>query len=190
MNEGDLARKVIETFESLAIPYFITGSMASIALGEARYTNDIDIIADIPSNKIRPLLTAFPAPEYYLSESAVREAVSQRFQFNIIHPRSGLKVDVMLPAEDAFDRMRMSRKIQLNVDSDTVGWFSSAEDVILKKLVFFQLGGSEKHLRDICGVLLVQGDRIDQAYLDNWAEQLGVTEELELVRRKLRQREE
>ncbi len=78
----------------------------------------------------------------------------------------------------------------MNVDSETVGWFSSAEDVILKKLVFFHLGGSEKHLRDISGVLLVQGDRIDQAYLDNWAEKLGVTQELELVRHKLRQRED
>ncbi|MEE8452279.1 MAG: hypothetical protein V3R99_10205 [Thermoguttaceae bacterium] len=190
MNENDLARKVVSTFESLEIPYFITGSMASIAMGEPRYTNDIDIVADIPPGKIGQLLAAFPSPEFYLSESAVREAVSQRFQFNIIHPRSGLKVDVMLLVEDAFDRTRMSRKVRLNVDAETVGWFSSAEDLILKKLVFFQLGGSEKHLRDVSGVLLVQGDRIDRTYLDQWAKKLGVTEELALVQRRLDERQE
>ena len=102
MNEIDLARKVISTFESLEIPYFITGSMASIAMGEPRYPNDIDIVADIRFSKIGQLLAAFPAPEYCLSESAVREAVAKRFQFNSIHPQSGLKVDVMLPAAKRF----------------------------------------------------------------------------------------
>ena len=189
MNQGDLARKVIQTFESLEIPYFITGSLASTAMGEARYTNDIDIVADISLGKIESLIAAFPSPDYYISESAVREAVTKRFQFNIIHPQSGLKVDVMLPADDAFDQMRMSRKVQLNVDAETLGWFSSPEDVILKKLLFFQIGGSEKHLRDISGVLLVQGNEIDQAYLDLWTEKLGVTDELALVRQRLRERD-
>ena len=110
MNESELARTVVETFESLEIPYFITGSVASIAMGEARYTNDMDIVADIPAGKVGQLVAAFPPPDYYLSESAVREAVAKRFQFNIIHPQSGLKVDVMIPADDAFDRLRMSRR--------------------------------------------------------------------------------
>lgn len=190
MNEKELAKKVITEFETLEIPYFITGSMASMALSEPRYTNDIDIVADISHDKIMSLLTAFPSPEFYVAESAVREAVAQRFQFNIIHPESGLKVDVMIPADDDYDRLRMSRKVQLHVGKDVTGWFSSAEDVILKKLVFFQLGGSEKHLRDISGVLLVQGKKIDQDFLDHWAEKLGVSEELQLVRRKLSEREQ
>ena len=98
-------------------------------------------------------------------------------------------MDVILLADDAFDALRMSRKVQLSVDEETVGWFSSAEDLILKKLAFFRLGGSEKHLRDISGVLLVQGERIDQTYLDCWAEKLGVTEELALVRQRLSEQE-
>ncbi len=80
MNESDLASKVISTFESLEIPYFITGSVASIALGEPRYTNDIDIVADIPFGKVGPIVAAFPSPDCYLSESAVREAVATRSQ--------------------------------------------------------------------------------------------------------------
>lgn len=71
------------------------------------------------------------------------------------------------------------------MDHETNGWFSSAEDLILKKLEFYRLGGSEKHLRDISGILLVQGERIDQSYLDKWAALTEVTGELELVRKKL-----
>ena len=185
MNESELTRKVVSTFETLDIPYFITGSIASIAWGEPRYTNDIDVVADISLRNIEQVLAAFPSPEFYVSESAVRAAVLKRFQFNIIHPTSGLKVDVMIPADDVYNRLRMSRRVRLNVDHETNGWFSSAEDLILKKLEFYRLGGSEKHLRDISGILLVQGEQIDQAYLDKWAALTEVTGELELVRKKL-----
>ena len=214
MNESELTRKVVSTFETLDIPYFITGSIASIALGEPRYTNDIDVVADISGVDLimgrKPwasalrlisrnalasgsarlkidaqVLAAFPSPEFYVSESAVRAAVLKRFQFNIIHPTSGLKVDVMIPTDDVYNRLRMSRRVRLDVDRETDGWFSSAEDLILKKLEFYRLGGSEKHLRDISGILLVQGERIDQSYLDKWAALTEVTGELELVRKKL-----
>ena len=43
----DLLKKVSQCFNLLNIPYFVTGSVASIAYGESRFTNDIDIVADI-----------------------------------------------------------------------------------------------------------------------------------------------
>jgi len=91
----------------------------------------------------------------------VREAIFRRHQFNIIHPSSGLKVDVIIPDDNQYDRLRMIRRVRLNLDAEELGWFSSPEDLILKKLVFFQMGGSEKHLRDISGVLLIQDKKID-----------------------------
>lgn len=190
MNESELTRLVVSTMESLGIPYFITGSIASIALGEPRYTNDIDVVADISPAAITRFLAAFPTPEFYLSDTAVRDAVTRKFQFNIIHPTSGLKVDVMIPTDDEFNRSRMKRKIRLPVDDQTLAWFASAEDLILKKLVFFQMGGSDKHLRDISGVMLVQAENIDQVYLDEWAAKLQVKEELNLVRQRIREREQ
>jgi hypothetical protein len=59
--------------------------------------------------------------------------------------------------------------------------FASPEDVIIKKLVFFQEGGSEKHLRDIRGVLAVMGDGIDRDYIDKWISALGLTAEWSAV---------
>ena len=190
MNETEFARRVVSTMEALGIPYFITGSIASIALGEPRYTNDIDVVADISLAAVSKILAEFPAPEFYVSESAVRDAVTRKFQFNIVHPSSGLKVDVMIPADDEFNRLRMKRKIRLAIDDQHFAWFASAEDLILKKLVFFQMGGSDKHLRDISGVILVQAEKIDQCYLDEWAAKLGVSDELEMVRRRIREREQ
>ena len=35
-------------------------------------------------------------------------------------------------------------------------------------------GGSEKHLRDIAGVLRISGTEVDRDYVATWAERLGV----------------
>jgi len=138
MNETELTRLVVSTLESLGIPYFITGSIASIALGEPRYTNDIDVVADIALAAVTKILAAFPAPEFYVSEPAVRDAVTRKFQFNIIHPTSGLKVDVMIPADDKFNRLRMKRKIRLAIDDQNLAWFASAEDLISRNWCSFR----------------------------------------------------
>ncbi|MGO9014629.1 MAG: hypothetical protein ACLQF0_06580 [Dissulfurispiraceae bacterium] len=47
MGPFELLQKIIETFEALQIPYLVTGSVASMAYGEPRLTNDIDIVAEI-----------------------------------------------------------------------------------------------------------------------------------------------
>ena len=39
----------------------------------------------------------------------------------------GLEGDA-LPADDAYGRLRMSRRVQLDADQETARWFSSAED--------------------------------------------------------------
>lgn len=187
MNEQELATMVAAVLERLQIPYFITGSMAAIAQGEPRYTNDIDVVAEISSADVEPLQAAFPAPEFYLSESALREAISSRRQFNVIHIATGLKIDLFVPEPNEFNRLRMQRKIRLTLVAEQSGWFASAEDLILKKLLYFQEGASDKHLRDIAGVLLIQNEKIDQAYRDEWAAKLGVSQELELVTKKLRE---
>ena len=42
MDPSELLERLAQTLESLRIPYLITGSMATIAYGEPRFTNDID----------------------------------------------------------------------------------------------------------------------------------------------------
>ena len=51
----------------------------------------------------------------------------------------------------------------------------------MKKLEYYREGGSEKHLRDIAGVLKVQGAGVDRRYIAEWAETLGVRDLWELV---------
>jgi hypothetical protein len=176
MELSELLHHLTSELDRLKIPYLITGSMATIAYGEPRLTNDIDVVVDLPLDQVEDFCRAFPAPEFYCSLAAVRNAVLRRFQFNILHPSSGLKIDVMIPEPSEFNRSRLSRAARLHTTADTMAWFASPEDAILKKLEYYRLGGSDKHLRDIAGVLKIRRDRLDFAYLALWAQKLGVAD--------------
>lgn len=62
---------------------------------------------------------------------------------------------------------------------------ASPEDVILGKLVYYREGGSDKHLRDITGILLTNAVVIDRVYIDSQAAALGVDEEWRSILNKL-----
>jgi hypothetical protein len=182
MEQSELLRYVTRALEQLGLRYFVTGSVATIFFGEPRFTNDIDIVVDLPPNRIADFCQAFPSANFYVSEESVRRAVTRKKQFNVIHPASGLKVDVMVPSEDAFNRSRFARtrRVQPAPDYDAV--FASPEDVILKKLEYYREGGSDKHLRDIAGILKISGETIDMAYIADWASRLGLADFWENVR--------
>ncbi len=170
----DLLRSVIDILERLELRYFVTGSVAAIYYGEPRFTNDIDVVVDLPPERIPELLDSFPSGEYYLSEEALRHAVKQQGRCNVIHMASGLKIDLVIAADTLFNRSRFERARRVRPADDLEARFASAEDVILKKMDFFREGGSEKHLRDITGILMISGDQLDQDYIESWADQMGL----------------
>lgn len=176
MEPNDLLRSVAGVFERLEVPYFVTGSIATIIYGEPRFTNDIDMVADLKERHVAEFCAAFEPPDYYLSRDAVLAAVRACQQFNLIHVTAGLKVDVIVPEDTEFNRSRFARRRLLPSGPEGDALFAAPEDVILKKLEYFREGGSEKHVRDILGVLKIQGGQIDHGYLEGWAHRLGLDE--------------
>jgi len=172
--QDELLRAVISILEKLGLRYFVTGSVAAIYYGEPRFTNDIDVVVDLSEKHVPQLLAAFPQGEFYLSEDALRRAVRRRGMCNVIHIPSTLKVDIMVAEDSLFNRSRFERARRVKPDEQCEAFFSSAEDVILKKMDFFREGGSEKHLRDITGIMMVSGDELDHDYIESWADQMGL----------------
>jgi hypothetical protein len=181
MGPTDLLRRLVDVLERLKIKYLVAGSMASTSYGEPRFTNDIDVVIDLPLAQVDSFCQSFPAPEFYCYREAVVRAVRQRFQFNIIHLESGLKIDVFIPDGSEFSRTQLNRAVRACVPPGFEAWFASPEDVILKKLEYFQEGGSEKHIRDIAGVLKVQADLVDRDYITAWAGRLGLADTWQAV---------
>ena len=62
---------------------------------------------------------------------------------------------------------------------------ASPEDVILGKLWYYSEGGSDKHLRDIAGILKISPELIDVAEVDRWAARLGYSELWNLIKSRV-----
>jgi len=182
----ELLQKVITAFEALNIDYIVTGAVASMAYGEPRLTNDIDIVADIKIEQVSLLERYFPHEEFYFDAEMVREAIIHKSQFNIIHPGSGLKVDVILYQDTDFDRSRFSRSKRIQPAEGYQANFAAPEDMIIKKMEYYKKGGSDKHLRDITGILKISDPDVDREYIITWAKKLGLMDLWEAVEARVR----
>jgi hypothetical protein len=166
---------VVDALDRHSIPYAITGSHASSVFGETRFTNDIDVVIQLSSQELlKKFLGEFPEESYYVSDVGARHAVSHGGQFNIIHQDSAQKVDLIIPEKINWPD-QLARRTKVATAQDREIWFVSPEDLILKKMDFYREGGSEKHLRDIAGTLRISGEKIDRAYVSQWAEKLGLS---------------
>jgi hypothetical protein len=141
------------------------------------------VAVDAPAAVVATTLkAAFPEPDFYLDEAAVREAIATRGMFNLIDTREGDKVDFWLLTDDAFDRARFGRRY-VELYEDVRLPVCSPEDTILMKLRWARmLGGSDKQFVDALRVYEVQHGRLDESYLDRWALALGVSDAVRRIR--------
>ncbi|MBD2462577.1 hypothetical protein H6G89_16145 [Oscillatoria sp. FACHB-1407] len=58
-------------------------------------------------------------------------------------------------------------------------YFASPEDTILNKLRWGKRSQSEKQWRDVLGILKVQVENLDYGYMADWANQLGILDDLQ-----------
>ena len=170
---------VARLLEQQRIPYVLVGSLASSIHGMYRSTADIDIVADIHSEQVIPLLTALQE-SFYVDEHAVREAIDQRHSFNAIHFDSVFKVDIFIPKSDEFSRKQIERRQlrKLTPESDQTVYVATAEDTMLAKLRWYDSGGrvSNTQWTDVVGIIGGSSSVLDLDYLRDWAERLGLTE--------------
>ncbi len=170
---------VVETLDKLKIPYFIGGSLATAVHGVARATLDVDLVADIQSHQIQSLITSL-GDAFFADDQMIQNSVSKGMCFNIIHKETMFKVDIFPSKTRAFDRSQFERRVAytLSDESKHKAYFASPEDNILSKLEWYRMGGevSDRQWQDVLNVLKIQGDGIDKAYLDIWADELGVSD--------------
>lgn len=185
MEQLELLKSVVSVLEDLQLTYMIVGSYGSGAWGEARFTQDIDIVVDLSLADAERLVNAFPLPEYYVSLEAATEAVRYHRQFNLIHPTSGNKVDFMVAGTDEWGRTQLRRRRSIVLGEGFATFVGAPEDIIISKMRYFRRGQSEKHLRDIAGILKVSGEEVDREYVARWAEEFGVTEIWEAILRRV-----
>ncbi len=181
--QEDVIILVVAVLEALGIPHMLAGSFASSLHGVPRMTNDADVVIDADWPAISRLVERLE-PDFYVSESAAREAFRHHTQFNAIHFESGFKLDLVIKKPRAFSDEEMRRRQPGELAGKSVD-FASAEDTILTKLEWSKAGGSERQYEDARGIIRVSGDGLDWEYLTRWGEELSVSALLERARQDL-----
>ena len=175
-----VTRKVVEALDELGIAYFIGGSVASSVHGIARFTRDVDFVAEVRAEHAAALAAAW-RDEFYVDEDMIREAVGQQGSFNVIYLALSFKADVFVSKQDDWSRQVMARRRPAPLSADTQApplYLSSPEDMVLQKLLWYRLGGgiSDRQWNDVQGVLKVQAGALDENYLRHWAAYLNLTD--------------
>ena len=163
MPQPDLLGIFIEPLNRLEIPYAVTGATASIIYGEPRLTNDLDLVVLLKAEDIAGFAGAFPPTAFYCPPPEVMRIEIKRphrGHFNLIHHETGTKADIYLAGEDELNRWALSQRRKIAVESEHV-WVAPPEYVIIRKLQYYREGASEKHLKDIAGMVGLSSDQID-----------------------------
>lgn len=174
---------LIEVLEQLGIEYHLGGSVASSMYGEGRRTEDIDIVATLQPSHVRRFV-ALLNQDYYLDESAVRDAIRYRSSFNAIFFDTSMKIDIFIPKLRPFDQDEIQHIQHLPLkEGERTFPVASPEAMVLRKLEWYDMGGrmSDRQWRDILSILTNRAHTLDLAYMERWARALNVSELLAQV---------
>lgn len=143
---GTLVR-LFGVFGRLGVRCHLTGGVTSVAYGEPRMTQDIDLVVDNPSlcRCLPSFLEAIGVAGFMFDEAAVQAGVASRTMFQLLDEAEALKVDVypreLIPGE-------LMRSVMIEVfEGMTIPCVSRA-DAAASKLVWAALG-SQKSRRDV-----------------------------------------
>jgi hypothetical protein len=175
-----VAVRVGKALDSIVVRHTIGGSIAASFAGEPRSTVDIDFVAALTHDDVRPLITAL-GNEFYVSEDALHRAIDILGSANLIHEASNLKVDVFIAGGTPLDDQQLARRQRVEIRPGQVIYIHPPEDILLQKLRWYRKGGavSDRQWRDILGIIRTQGTRLDRGYLEINAPVLDVDSDLD-----------
>jgi len=184
MSAPDLYTHLLRPLNATGIPYMVSGGLAAIMYGEPRLTNDVDVVVALGAGDAERFAECFRSPDLYVPPTEVIREESARpawGHFNVLHVPTALRADVYLLGDDPLGIWGMARRQSVTVADDVI-WVAPIEYVILKKLIYYRDGGSERHLRDIAAMIRLSGEIRDDAALQSWLVRLGLEDEWALAR--------
>ena len=174
--EEEVLGRVVSMLEALAIPYMVTGSIATSYHGRPRATHDADVVIDPAAAQLDALVAELERAGFYVDPAGARSALTQRRQFNVIEKASATKVDLIERRARPFSEEEFRRRQPLDYSFARSVATVTPEDAILSKLEWARRSSdSERQLRDAAGVLELN-PHVDREYVRRWAAELGVAD--------------
>lgn len=164
---NDLYTRLLQPLSRTGLKFVITGSVAVIAYGEPRtMTNDVDIVIDLAPSDAHKLYRAYSSSDFYAPPADVMatEAEGDEGQFNVVHLDSVMRADFYVAGSDPLHRWALDNRRMERVGGIELP-LAPIEYLIIRKLEYFRNTKSDRHVRDVAGMLRVSGNRIDHAKL-------------------------
>jgi hypothetical protein len=179
MTDASLVTLFVRPLNQLRIPYMVAGGVASVIYGEPRLTRDIDLVVNLRPSDATRFAASWTSADFYVPPVEVIEVESGRAahgHFNVTHHDTSLRADVYLPGNDALTAWAFANTLVRRVDDDDVS-LAPIEAVIVSKLRYYQMGGSDRHLRDINQMLRISASLVRHREVDTWVDRLGLQQE-------------
>lgn len=158
----------------------LTGSLASSLHGEPRTTHDVDLVVVITREQLELIVERFKRMGLYVSGEAAAEALEKKTDFNVIDFSGGWKVDLVIRKDRPFSLAEFDRRTEVEFAGLRMP-IASAEDIVISKLEWAKIGGSDRQIEDVAGILRVQKGTLDSAYVERWVRSLGLAEQWQIA---------
>jgi hypothetical protein len=152
----------------------VTGGLAAVVYGHPRLTLDVDLVIRLGPSDTAAFAAIWPPDEFYcppVEVIAEERARPIHGHFNVIHNNSAMRADVYLAGADELNAWALEHRVVHQVEGEAVQ-FAPLESVIVSKLRYFKIGGSDRHLRDIARMMEISGSKVDWPTLDGWIARL------------------
>lgn len=143
--------RLVAILHRLGVRFHLTGGITSVAYGEPRMTQDVDVVVEnaAMARAIEPFIAAVTQADFLLDAETVRRAVADKSMFQLFDMAEVLKIDVytreLVPGElDRSTLLEVFEGMQLPV--------ASRPDAAASKLAWAAKGShkSRRDLRQIC----------------------------------------
>lgn len=178
-----LSRHLIGALDALDIPYLIGGSVAMAVWAVPRTTHDLDIVVDLPAERIFEFCALFSTSEFTIDPMAMLESFQHKTEpslglYSFEDNSTGFKVDLFpLRPDDPAQQAAFSRRIRVELFEGLRAAVYAPDDLLVQKLRWHAASESELQLRDCVNLLVTDLRRnkrlISEDYIEQWTEQLG-----------------
>jgi hypothetical protein len=139
--------KAIAILQDYGIKYHLTGGVTSVAYGEPRMTQNVDIVIDNGAIKrqLDSFVESLRESDFLFDEKSVRDAVDRKHMFQLLDSVEALKLDIypreLIPGElDRSNTLELFEGMHVPI--------ASLADTAAAKLVWISKG-SHKSRRDL-----------------------------------------
>lgn len=163
--------RLLEILTRHRVRFHLTGGITSVAYGEPRMTQDIDIVVDNPSlaASLDAFIVAAEQAGFMFDADAARRGVAEKAMFQLFDMTEALKIDIypreMIPGE-------LNRSASLEVFEGMLIPVVSRPDAAASKLAWASKG-SHKSRRDLRQIVR-RMPRAERDELDRLAGLLGL----------------